>query len=91
MMTVDQNAIDRAGTATKYNHLSYRPVDGSYIRGYTTKTIYLMQGGVAYRLKSWTQVGGVPQPTATVDQAAVDKAGTSSPLYWTHIKDKLVL
>ena len=91
MMTVDQNAIDRAGTVTKYNHLSYRPVDGTYLRGYTTQHIYLMRGGVAYYLKSWAQVGGTVQPTTLVDQVAVDKAGTASPLYWTHIKDKAVL
>ena len=66
-------------------------MDGSYVRGYTTKKVYLMKGGIAHYVYSWDQVGGTPQPTTLVDQVAVDKAGTSSPLYWTHIKDKLVL
>ncbi|KRE55314.1 CHAP domain-containing protein [Phycicoccus sp. Soil748] len=90
-MTVDQYAIDKAGSATRYNHLSFRPVDGSYVRGYTTKKVYLMKGGIAHYVYSWDQVGGTVQPTTLVDQVAVDKAGTSSPLYWTHIKDKQVL
>ena len=88
--TVDQNAIDRAGSGGRYNHLSYRPVDGSYLRGTTSKRVYQMKGGVAYLVRSWTQVGGT-KPTTAVDQVAIDKAGTTSPIRWTHIRGKSVL
>jgi hypothetical protein len=88
--TVDQNAIDRAGSGGRYNHLAYRPVDGSYLRGTTSKRVYQVKGGVAHFVRSWTQVSGT-KPTTYVDQASIDKAGTTSPLKWTHVRGKAVL
>jgi surface antigen len=82
--TVDQVAIDRAGSATRYNHLSHKPRDGSYLRGGTTGYIYKMSGGLAYRVTSWTQVGGV-KPATVVDQVAVNHAGITTPVKWSHI------
>jgi surface antigen len=86
-MTVDQVAIDKAGSAMRFSHLTYRPLDGSYVRGATTGHVYAMRDGVAYHVSSWTQVGGT-KPTTNVDQAAIDKAGTTSPTKWTHIRAK---
>jgi surface antigen len=88
--TVDQNAIDRAGSGGRYNHLAYRPVDGSFIHGATTKRVYQVKGGVAYYVSSWTQVGG-RQPTRAVDQVSVNMAGTTTPVKWTHVRQKSVL
>jgi surface antigen len=88
--TVDQYAIDRAGSGGRYNHLAYRPVDGSFLRGATTKRVYQVKGGVAYFVRSWTQVGGT-KPTTYVDQASIDRAGTMSALKWTHLRGKGVL
>lgn len=88
--TVDQVAIDRAGSGGRYNHLSYRPVDSSYLRGATTGRVYQMKGGIAYYVASWTQVGG-KKPTSAVDQVSVDKAGTTSPVKWTHVRGKATL
>jgi hypothetical protein len=83
--TVDQVAIDRAGSAVRFNHLSHQPRDGSYLRGGTTGYIYKMRGGVAYRVTSWATVGGV-KPTTVVDQVAVNNAGLTNPVKWSHIK-----
>ena len=82
---VDQLAIDRAGSGGKYNHLAFRPLDGSYVKAVSTGTVYAMKGGVAHALTSWTQVGG-PKPTIGVDHVAIAKAGVTSPIKWTHVK-----
>jgi surface antigen len=89
-LAVDQAAIDRAGSGGRYNHLSYRPVDDSYIHGATTKRVYRMSGGVAYYLSSWAQVGG-QKPTSPVDQTSVTMAGTTTPLKWTHVRARAIL
>lgn len=86
-MTVDQVAIDRAGSGGAYNRLRYRPADGAYVKGVTTGRVYKMSGGVAYYVRSWTQVGG-PKPTTGVDQTAVNMAGTTTPTKWTHLKGR---
>lgn len=83
-LVVDQVAIDKAGSSTRYNHLRHKPVDGAYLRGKTTGRIYYMKAGVAHLVTSWTQVGGV-KPTTIVDQVAVDMAGTKTPVKWSHI------
>jgi surface antigen len=83
---VDQAAIDKAGSGGRFNHLLFRPVNYSFVRGATTGRVYQMTGGVAYYVKSWDIVGG-PKPTTTIDQAAVDHAGTTDVIKWTHIVD----
>ncbi len=83
-VTVDQAAIDRAGSGGRFNHLFFRPVDYSFVKGATTGRVYQMTGGVAYYVSSWDQVGG-PKATTTIDQAAIDKAGTTDPVKWSHI------
>jgi surface antigen len=85
-VTVDQVAIDKAGSGTKWNHLLHKPRDGAYLRGRTTGRIYYMKAGVAHHGSSWAQVGGV-KPTTNVDQVAIDMAGTRTPVKWTHIAD----
>jgi surface antigen len=84
MVTVDQVAIDRAGSATRYNHLVHKPADGSFVRGGVGGKVYRMRAGVAHRVTSWDKVGGV-KPTTVVDQVAVDNAGVTSPVKWSHI------
>lgn len=82
--TVDQVAIDNAGAGGRWNHLVHKPWDGAYLKGATTGRVYLMKSGVAYYVSSWTQVGGW-KPWTTVDQKAIDMAGTSTPVKWSHI------
>lgn len=82
---VDQLAIDRAGATRASGHLAHVPVDGSYIRSKGTRKIYRVTGGVADQLSSWTEVGGA-KPYVDVDQAALDRAGITSPVKWSHLK-----
>lgn len=84
---VDQVAIDKAGTGTRWNHLVHQPRDGAYIKGRTTGRVYLMKGGAAHYVSSWSQVGGRKSSTI-VDQKAIDMAGTRTPLKWSHIAAK---
>jgi surface antigen len=87
---VDIAAIDRAGSGGQWNHLAHKPVDNSYLRGTKTGYVYVMSGGRALRVTTWTQVGG-QKPTTSVDQLAIDKAGTTDPVKWSHIADKGLL
>ena len=87
---VDQVAIDAAGSGGRMNHLAYRPLDGSYVRGRTTGRVYKMSRGTAYYVSSWTQVGGA-KPTTAVDQTAIDRAGVRSPLKWYHLAGRAAL
>ncbi|MDF2143861.1 CHAP domain-containing protein [Knoellia sp. p5-6-4] len=89
-LVVDQVAIDRAGSGTKWNHLMHKPRDGAYIKGRSTGRVYYMKSGVAHFVSSWAQVGGV-KPTTIVDQVAIDMAGTRTPVKWSHIAAKTTL
>jgi hypothetical protein len=77
--TVDQVAIDKAGSATRYNHLRFRPVDGT--------TVTAQPSGKRYRIS-----GGVPVPTTTglgarvADDVAIKRAGDTSAIRWTHLR-----
>lgn len=62
-------------SATQFGALPARPEDGTFVVGGATGAIYRIAGGVASYVPSWAPYGG-PQPTTTVDQAALDNAGT---------------
>ncbi len=85
-LVVDQVAIDKAGSGTKWNHLVHKPRDGAYLKGRSTGRVYYMKSGVAHYVSSWTQVGGW-KPSTAVDQKAIDMAGTRTPVKWSHIAD----
>ena len=76
-VTVDQVAIDQAGTSARYNRLLAKPADGTFLRGAQRGEIYRMAGGAPVYVSSWTAFGGA-KPTTTVDQVAVDKAGSAT-------------
>jgi hypothetical protein len=60
---------------TQFDSLPDRPDDGTFLVGGATGRVYRVDNGVAYHVPSWAPYGG-PQPTVTVDQAALDNAGT---------------
>ncbi|MGH3659196.1 MAG: DUF1906 domain-containing protein, partial [Micromonosporaceae bacterium] len=60
---------------TQFDSLPDRPDDGTFLTGGATGHIYRVSRGVASYVPSWTPYGG-PQSTVTVDQAALDNAGT---------------
>jgi hypothetical protein len=60
---------------TQFDSLPDRPEDGTFLQGGATGAVYRVKKGVAFHVPSWAPYGG-PQPTVTVDQAALDNAGT---------------
>jgi CHAP domain len=76
-VTIDQVAIDKAGTGGAFNHLSYRPADGTFVTAAQRQEVYRFAGGAPLYVSTWAAFGG-KQPTVLVDQAALDNAGATS-------------
>ena len=67
---------------TQFDSLRAQPDDGTFLTGGATGHSFRVGSGVASYVPSWTPYGG-PQPTVTVDQAALDNAGTGG--VWNHL------
>ncbi|WP_270889511.1 CHAP domain-containing protein [Pedococcus sp. 5OH_020] len=76
-VTVDQNAIDRAGSGGHWNHLRARPANGTFIQGAQRQEVYRVLGGAPVVVSSWTNIGGYRTPVV-VDQIAIDRAGSGT-------------
>lgn len=72
--TVDQYAIDRAGS-DHHTHLRARPADGTFITGGQSGQVFRIAGGAPLYVSTWSAFGG-QQPTTVVDQYAIDRAGS---------------
>ena len=79
---VDQAAVDFAGSPGVWRHASFRPDEGSVLRGGQTGRVYVIRGGHPVYVNTWDEIGG-PQPTTDVDQAAIDMAGAGG--VWSHL------
>ena len=79
---VDLAALDRAGSGGVYNHLRYRPADGTFLRLPTTGSVFRVAGGAPLYVTAWTVFGGT-KPTVGVDPAAVNRA--SNVHYYDHL------
>jgi hypothetical protein len=87
---IAQNTIDLAGSSSSYAALSRYPAT-SYASAVdsTGRVInYKVSAGWAYRLRSWSQVGGV-KPTVRIDMAAITHAGQAGK--WSHLKGTSLL
>jgi hypothetical protein len=76
-LSLDQVAIDKAGAGGAWNHLNYRPKDGTFVAGAQSGQAYRFAGGAPLYVSTWTPFGG-PQPFVVVDQGALDGAGAAS-------------
>ncbi|MEO6412909.1 MAG: CHAP domain-containing protein [Pedococcus sp.] len=83
-VTVDQVAIDKAGSATRYNHLRFRPLDGTILAASPTTSYFLVSAGVP--AVTTTSTGAT-----TVDQVAIQRAGDTTALKWTHLAKGMTL
>ena len=77
-VTVDQAAIDNAGSGGDWNHLSLQPADGTIIESFDTGHVYQVTGGVP------TLDCTADQTFLYVDQAALDKAGSGG--FFNHLQ-----
>ena len=68
---------------TQFDSLRAQPANGTFVTGGATGQSFRVSSGVASYVPSWTPYGG-PQPTVTVDQAALDNAGTGG--VWNHLR-----
>lgn len=86
--TVDQVAIDKAGSGGAYNRMRAQPADTTMLT--TTKGVkYRMKGGVAYY--STTLPITELSPPVLVDHVALKNATTTGALRYRHIKAVKVL
>lgn len=76
-VNLDPVALDMAGSGGYYDHLRYRPVDGTFVRATSTGAVYRIAGGAPVYVSNWSAVGG-PQTTIDIDSAAVDRAGSGA-------------
>ena len=67
---------------SQFDSLRDQPRTGTFLVGGATGRTYRVSKGVASYVPSWDPYGG-PQPTVTVDQAALDNAGTGGA--WNHL------
>jgi hypothetical protein len=81
-IAVDQAALDNAGAGSIWNHLNYRPVDGTFVHGAQTGAAYQILNGHPNLITDWSTVGGL-HPTIAIDQVAINNAGAGS--VWNHL------
>jgi hypothetical protein len=60
-----------------------QPVNGTLITGAQTGEGHVVADGAPIYVSTWATFGG-PQPTTTVDQAAIDNAGSGG--LWNHLR-----
>ncbi|WP_053720223.1 CHAP domain-containing protein [Saccharothrix sp. NRRL B-16348] len=80
---VDDAALDNAGAGSVWNHIRSHPADGTLVNGSPRGEVYRFAGGAPLYISTWDAIGG-PQPSVTVDQAALDNAGAGS--VWDHAR-----
>jgi hypothetical protein len=79
ILNVDQAALDRAGTGGVWNHVRFRPLDGTFLKT-SSGAIYRVAGGAALHITSCQPVAfNNCAGAAAIDPTAVSNAGTSAP------------
>jgi len=86
-VSVDENALDNAGTGGPYNHVRQAPADGTILAGNADKTngIFITAGGAPIYVSNWENIGGARASTS-VDQTAIDNADTVG--VFSHLRAK---
>jgi hypothetical protein len=85
--SIDQTALDNAGTGGAFNHVRPFPADGTYVTGMGSGGVavssYVFAGGAPIPITDWTHLGGpapgTPPPGTSivnVDETALDNAGS---------------
>ena len=77
---VDPMQIAFAGTGGFFNHLRFRPTDGTLVQA--NADVFVMAGGAPVYLSSYDAIGGY-RPAARVDPAAVANGGAAA--QWSHL------
>ena len=78
---VDQAALESGDGSVPWNHVHRYPANGTFV-SVLSGAAYRIAGGAALPITSWSPFGGT-QPSALIDQAAIDRAGGRIP--WNHL------
>jgi surface antigen len=78
VVVVDQLAIDKAGTSTQFNHLRFRPQDGTILSASPTASSFRVSAGAPVPTQLTVGAQGV-------DKVAIQHAGDTRSLKWTHL------
>jgi hypothetical protein len=76
-VTVDETALDNAGSGGDWNHMSFRPADGTIFESFNTGSVYQVIGGVP------TLDCSAAQTFLYVDQFALNAAGSGG--FYNHL------
>ncbi len=83
---VDEDALEKAGSGSFYNHLSFHPADNtllSLLAGNSTNlTYFVVAGGAPIYVPDIEDIGGA-RPSVIVDETAIDGAGSGGD--WLHL------
>jgi surface antigen len=74
--TIDQWAFDQAGRS-EHAGLNRVPADGVFLSSVQTGRVYRVAGGAPTYVSDWAVFGG-GQPTTSIDQWSIDRAGIDS-------------
>ena len=85
---IDLAAIHNAGAGGVWDHLRYRPADGTLISGQAPGnpehgTVYVIAGGAPTYLSDYAHIGG-DRGTVGIDLAAIHNAGAGG--VWDHLR-----
>jgi len=78
-----------ADAASPWNHLRFRPPDGSFVAAQPSQRVYQVTGGAPSYVADWASVGGV-QATTNVGDDVIRNAGTiDQASQWSHLRARL--
>lgn len=83
-ISVDQTAIDDAGSGGVFNHMRAQPAGHTLIESFGTGHIFVIAGGAPLEVSNLANIGSPTQTPTFVDQVALDKAGTGG--FYNHLK-----
>ncbi len=91
-VAVGDDVMRNAGTtdaAKRWTHLRYHPADGTLLAAQPSGQVFRIAGGAPNYVPTWESIGGW-QPTQTIGEDAIAKAGTADPTSpWSHLRARL--
>jgi GH25 family lysozyme M1 (1,4-beta-N-acetylmuramidase) len=76
LVSISQLDLTQAGQPGLWDHLLFRPVDGTFISTAETGAVYRIAGGAPVYVSSWSYFGG-GQAAAAVNAATIASAGST--------------
>jgi surface antigen/putative cell wall-binding protein len=91
-VSIGDDDIRNAGAtdaASPWNHLRFRPPDGTFVAAQPSQRVYQVTGGAPSYVTDWASVGG-EQVTTNVGDDVIQNAGTvDQASQWSHLRSRL--